>query len=125
MTRRVVGLSALVIALSLVASTAPAQQEESYDYFAFNREMVQNGVQAILMCNGLFTSNRTLEQVFDQELAYLAPPRFSGPVGTARGGDYTVDWVHLKLNDQAQRTVLCKDPFKSRDERVERLIETL
>ncbi len=39
--------------------------------------------------------------------------------------DYTVDWVHLKLNDQAQRTVLCKDPFKSRDERVERLIASL
>ncbi len=39
--------------------------------------------------------------------------------------DYTVDWVHLKLNDQAQRTVLCKDPFKSRDERVERLISSL
>ena len=29
-----------------------------------------------------------------------------------RKRDYTVDWVHLKLNDQAQRTVLCKDPFK-------------
>jgi proteasome accessory factor A len=39
--------------------------------------------------------------------------------------DFTVDWVHLKLNDQAQRTVLCKDPFKSRDERVERLIASL
>ncbi len=39
--------------------------------------------------------------------------------------DYTVDWVHLKLNDQAQRTVLCKDPFKAFDERVERLIETM
>ncbi len=39
--------------------------------------------------------------------------------------DYTVDWVHLKLNDQAQRTVLCKDPFKSEDERVAKLIETL
>jgi proteasome accessory factor A len=39
--------------------------------------------------------------------------------------DFTVDWVHLKLNDQAQRTVLCKDPFKSRDERVEKLIESL
>ncbi|MDQ1466141.1 MAG: hypothetical protein QOH10_556, partial [Actinomycetota bacterium] len=25
----------------------------------------------------------------------------------------------------AQRTVLCKDPFKSRDERVERLIASL
>jgi proteasome accessory factor A len=36
--------------------------------------------------------------------------------------DYTVDWVHLKLNDQAQRTVLCKDPFKAVDERVEQLI---
>ncbi len=42
-----------------------------------------------------------------------------------RRRDYTVDWVHLKLNDQAQRTVLCKDPFKSRDERVERLIASL
>jgi proteasome accessory factor A len=39
-----------------------------------------------------------------------------------RRRDYTVDWVHLKLNDQAQRTVLCKDPFKSVDERVEQLI---
>jgi proteasome accessory factor A len=39
--------------------------------------------------------------------------------------DYTVDWVHLKLNDQAQRTVLCKDPFRSVDDRVERLIESM
>ena len=40
-----------------------------------------------------------------------------------RRRDFTVDWVHLKLNDQAQRTVLCKDPFRSYDERVERLID--
>ncbi len=33
--------------------------------------------------------------------------------------------MHLKLNDQAQRTVLCKDPFKSKDERVKRLIASL
>ena len=39
--------------------------------------------------------------------------------------DFTVDWVHLKLNDQAQRTVLCKDPFRSVDERVERLIASM
>ncbi len=39
--------------------------------------------------------------------------------------DFTVDWVHLKLNDQAQRTVLCKDPFKAYDERVDKLIESL
>jgi proteasome accessory factor A len=42
-----------------------------------------------------------------------------------RKRDYTVDWVHLKLNDQAQRTVLCKDPFRAHDERVERLIANL
>jgi len=39
-----------------------------------------------------------------------------------RHRDFTVDWVHLKLNDQAQRTVLCKDPFRAVDERVDRLI---
>src|SRR6266702_4712735 len=43
----------------------------------------------------------------------------------AAGRDFTVDWVHLKLNDQAQRTVLCKDPFRAVDERVERLIGSL
>jgi proteasome accessory factor A len=39
--------------------------------------------------------------------------------------DFTVDWVHLKLNDQAQRTVLCKDPFRAVDERVEKLIQSM
>jgi proteasome accessory factor A len=39
--------------------------------------------------------------------------------------DFTVDWVHLKLNDQAQRTVLLKDPFSSVDERVDRLIASM
>jgi CubicO group peptidase (beta-lactamase class C family) len=85
----------LLLSSSLLLVLAPvlarAQQTESYDYFRGNREMIQNGVQALLMCNGLFTSERTLEQVFAQELAYLASPRFSGPVGTARGGDYEVD----------------------------------
>jgi len=75
----------LLLAL-LLPRSAGAQQEESYDYWTFDRDVVQRGVQAILMCNGLFTSNRTLEQVFDQELAYVAQP-----VGTARGGDYVVD----------------------------------
>ena len=42
-----------------------------------------------------------------------------------RKRDYTVDWVHLKLNDQQQRTVLCKDPFKFKDDRVDKLIASL
>ncbi len=77
-----------LIALSLLLPTlASVQQDETYDYWRFNRDIIRHGTQAIMMCNGLFTSNRTLEQIFDQELAYLRPP-----VGTARGGDYGVDW---------------------------------
>jgi proteasome accessory factor A len=39
--------------------------------------------------------------------------------------DFTVDWVHLKLNDETPKTVVCKDPFQSVDDRVQRLIDTL
>lgn len=63
-----------------------AQQRESYDYWQFHREIVRRGMQAIFLCNGLFTSNRSLEQVFEQEIAFLA-----NPVGSAAGGDYVVD----------------------------------
>lgn len=67
------------------------------------------------------------------DLAMVEPPattraRLRGEFIRAakqRRRDFTVDWVHLKLNDQAQRTVLCKDPFKAYDERVDRLIESL
>lgn len=48
--------------------------------------MINNGVEAVLMCNGLFTSGRTLDQVFEQELAYV-----KNLVGNPRGGDYVID----------------------------------
>ncbi len=79
-------LHALTLVLFFTV-TAAAQQQETYDYAGCSRQMIQRGVQAILMCNGLFTSERSLDQVFEQELAYLKEP-----VGTARGGDYEVDW---------------------------------
>jgi proteasome accessory factor A len=64
------------------------------------------------------------------ELAMREPPQTTRAklrgdfirMAKAKRRDYTVDWVHLKLNDQAQRTVLCKDPFRATDERVEQLI---
>lgn len=84
-------LLSTVLLASLAANPATAQQEENFDYFSANRMIIRNGVQAVLMCNGLFTSNRTLEQVFDQELAYLTTPRFEGPVGTAEGGEYEIN----------------------------------
>ncbi len=42
-----------------------------------------------------------------------------------RRRDFTVDWVHLKLNDQAQRTVLCKDPLRAHDDWGDRLIASM
>lgn len=82
-------LQQLLLSLSttLICSTLLAQQQDNYDYWAPQRAMVARGQQAVFMCNGLFTGNRTLEQVFDQELAFLRDP-----IGTAEGGDYNVDW---------------------------------
>lgn len=71
----------------IICTSTFAQQRETYDYTRYQRDMIRHGVQAVLMCNGLFTSNRTIEQVFAQELAYLPQP-----VGTARGGDYKIAW---------------------------------
>lgn len=88
---------------------------------------------------GLFyklTAHDQVDRITDDETIAQA---MSEPPGTTRARlrgafvrrakerrrDFTVDWVHLKLNDQAQRTVLLKDPFKSHDERVERLIDSL
>ena len=71
----------------LIPILAVAQQEETYDYWQHQRDMVRRGQQAIFMCNGLFTSNRSLEQVFEQELAF-----FRAPSGTSDGGDYEVNW---------------------------------
>jgi CubicO group peptidase (beta-lactamase class C family) len=84
MRRLLLPLSAATLLLPIALS---AQQEQTFDYWRPQREMIRYGQQAILMCNGLFTSERTLEQVFAQELAYLPQP-----VGTPRGGDYVVDW---------------------------------
>ncbi|WP_105201677.1 serine hydrolase domain-containing protein [Pseudoalteromonas sp. T1lg10] len=46
-----------------------------YDVFEPQREMIHLGVQAVLTCNGLFTSNRTIEQINAQELKYI-PGKF-------------------------------------------------
>ena len=61
----------------LIPTTASADWQQA------QRQTIAHGVQAMLMCNGLFTSHRALELIFEQELKYLAPPRFEGPRGTA------------------------------------------
>ncbi|WP_439107512.1 serine hydrolase domain-containing protein [Congregibacter sp.] len=85
---RLLGLVPYALSATLISSlnmTALAA-EESYDYFSANRQLIRNGVQSLLTCNGLFTSRRSLEQVFDQELAYLG----EHVIGDASGGPYTI-----------------------------------
>ena len=86
MRTRIVGS---VLAAGLVLSAAPLAQQPGragYDYWRVQRDVIQRGQQAVFMCNGLFTSNRTIEQVFAQELQYLR-----APIGTPTGGDYVID----------------------------------
>ncbi|MFK8013984.1 MAG: serine hydrolase domain-containing protein [Gammaproteobacteria bacterium] len=91
------GARSACLALALLAQTAQADQAESYDYFTANRTLIRHGVQAVLMCNGLFTSQRTLEQVFEQELAYV-----ENPLGDPAGGPYEVE--------KNRRAVVVGDP---------------
>ena len=88
------------------------------------------GVFDLLQRKGLASRITTDEDI---EAAVNTPPQTTRAklrgefISAAQeaGRDFTVDWVHLKLNDQAQRTVLCKDPFRSVDERVKRLIASM
>lgn len=48
-------------------------------------------------------------------------------VGAARAArrDHAVDWVHLRLADPAQKTVMLTDPFAAADPRVDALMEAM
>ena len=96
-------------------------------YHDINR---QRGLFYILQKRGLAKSVVTEDAIKD---AQAQPPQTTRAklrgefvqAAQAARRDFTVDWVHLKLNDQAQRTILFKDPFKSVDERVDRLIASM
>lgn len=80
---RVIASALLLIAMQV---TGAPETDGNYDYFAASRQLIRNGVQAVLTCNGLFTSQRSIEQVFAQELAYLG----DRVLGDAAGGAWTV-----------------------------------
>ncbi len=96
-------------------------------YHDINR---QRGLYALLERSGLVERVITDAEI---EAATTIPPQTTRAKlrgdfvrrAQERHRDFTVDWVHLKLNDQAQRTVLCKDPFAASDERVERLMASM
>jgi proteasome accessory factor A len=90
----------------------------------------RRGLATTLAARGLMARITTDEEVAD---AVVSPPastraRLRGEFVAAaqeRRRDITVDWVHLKINDAAQRTVVLKDPFSPTDERVDKLLAAL
>jgi proteasome accessory factor A len=107
--------------------SAPRIAQLDLAYHDVNRD---RGLYYLLERNGAVARATTDLQVFQ---AKSVPPQTTRAklrgefIKTAqeKRRDFTVDWVHLKLNDQAQRTVLCKDPFRSVDDRVDKLIASM
>ena len=89
------------LALSLLGLSSVSLAD--FDYFESNRQLIRNGVQAVLSCNGLFTSNRSIEQVFNDELAYLNDT----VIGNADSGNYSINtkqrWVGVGGDEDGQR----------------------
>jgi proteasome accessory factor A len=74
-----------------------------------------------------------VDRLFDDEAverAMTVPPQTTRAkvrsdfinFASERNKSYDVGWSYLKLNDRYQRTILCKDPFKPTDPRVDELI---
>src|SRR5262245_41174086 len=63
------------IILVLFAAIINGQQTSTrYDYHESTRALIDSGMQALFICNGLFVSNRTLEQIYGAELKFDLMP---------------------------------------------------
>ena len=65
------------LAFAIVAAgvvTLGAVTSAQFDYHRTSAEVVWRGTQALKLCNGLFISNRTADQIYEQELGGLGEP---------------------------------------------------
>lgn len=93
-------------------------------------DITEGGLQERMEAGGLMRRLTTPELVTD---AVATPPRTTRAlvrgrfVGLAQDlrKDHMVDWVHVKVADPAQRTIMLTDPFAPHDERVEALMESM
>jgi len=65
--------------IAVIAAAVSGQRASSrYDDLESNVALVESGMQALFLCNGMFVSNRTLDQLYGAEMKYermpLAPP---------------------------------------------------
>lgn len=64
------GLAAILVSAATIALSA----QNAYDYHRSASDIVWRGTQALKLCNGLFVSNRTIDQIYAQELGGLGTP---------------------------------------------------
>src|ERR1051326_4987939 len=74
--KRVICVCAVVV---LAIVTGHGQQTATrYNYHQLNEALIDGGMQALFICNGLFVSNRSMDQLYGAELKMglmpLAPP---------------------------------------------------
>jgi proteasome accessory factor A len=96
---------------------------------AYHDVAPERGLHHLLVRQG-----RMVDRIDEQEVlrAMEEPPRTRALLrgrflraAREHGQDVTVDWVHLKRNGEAPRTVMCKDPLIWDDARVDQLIEEM
>src|SRR3989442_678216 len=72
------GLCSIVILVLFAVAGNGQQTTARYNYHESTQALIGAGMQALFVCNGLFVSNRTLDQLYDAELKLdlmpLAPP---------------------------------------------------
>jgi len=64
-------VSLLLAAALTLALAGPVSPQSGFDYHQFTTELVWRGNQALTLCNGLWVSDRSVEEVYDLELASL------------------------------------------------------
>jgi len=73
--RKSLPLLALLCALVLAVPVLSAAAQGSYGYHGATMEVTWRGTQALKLCNGLFVSNRTLDQIYAQEMVNPRPEK--------------------------------------------------
>lgn len=89
----------------------------------------ERGVFALLQKKGLVRRWATEDQI---QRATQEPPETRARVrgsfiraARASGLDFTVDWVHLKINQNHGLSTVCQDPFASHHDEAERIVAAL
>jgi CubicO group peptidase (beta-lactamase class C family) len=73
MIKRLAPLVVLVVLTAAIAGPR-AQAQAPFDYHRVTGEIVWRGTQALKLCNGLFVSGRTVDQIYGQEFAGMGTP---------------------------------------------------